>query len=167
MVNPQELNRYTYALNNPLKYVDPEGNQQEAVLALLPALALIPGAGEVILIGVAAVGTAYIVIRVYNAIKSNEQDKDEADNKNKNEPEVTRGKGDAPDKAEPNSDYEKIDDKGNVRSHTHYDQNGNKDYREDWDHPHGDIDGPHRHDYLYNEKGQQIASPETTELDPK
>lgn len=29
--NPQSWNRYTYALNNPLKYVDPEGLKSEPV----------------------------------------------------------------------------------------------------------------------------------------
>jgi guanyl-specific ribonuclease Sa len=29
-VNPQELNRYSYAIDNPLRYVDPEGNQAAA-----------------------------------------------------------------------------------------------------------------------------------------
>ena len=33
MIDPQELNRYSYALNNPLKYTDPEGNQQTNPIA--------------------------------------------------------------------------------------------------------------------------------------
>lgn len=64
---------------------------------------------------------------------------------------VTQGKSQAPQTGEPNSDYEQVDDNGNVRSHTHYDENGNKDYREDFDHTHSG-EQPHRHDYLIDPK---------------
>jgi hypothetical protein len=40
-----------------------------------------------------------------------------------------------------------VDWKGKVRSRTHYDENGNRDYRNDYDHKHGNY-GPHRHDWL-------------------
>ncbi|HLD06793.1 MAG TPA: RHS repeat-associated core domain-containing protein [Candidatus Nanoarchaeia archaeon] len=32
LVNPQSLNLYTYTLNNPMKYVDPSGNEQKGFL---------------------------------------------------------------------------------------------------------------------------------------
>ena len=32
--NPQSLNRYSYCLNNPLKYVDPSGHDSDAKVAL-------------------------------------------------------------------------------------------------------------------------------------
>lgn len=44
--NPQALNRYAYALNNPLKYIDPLGYQTEEVaVATAPVLIWVPGAG--------------------------------------------------------------------------------------------------------------------------
>jgi RHS repeat-associated protein len=33
LANPQSLNRYTYVLNNPLKYIDPTGMQEEGRFA--------------------------------------------------------------------------------------------------------------------------------------
>jgi RHS repeat-associated protein len=33
--NPQSWNRYTYALNNPLKYVDPDGQSPKVVIAII------------------------------------------------------------------------------------------------------------------------------------
>ena len=38
LTNPQSLNLYAYTLNNPLKYVDPSGNQQKKALALRASL---------------------------------------------------------------------------------------------------------------------------------
>jgi len=35
MMDPQELNRYSYALNNPLRYTDPQGNQVDFAQALI------------------------------------------------------------------------------------------------------------------------------------
>lgn len=60
--DPQKLNSYSYARNNPLKYNDPTGNGPEMVAPLM----LIPGVGEVAAIGIAAVGTAAILAYSYN-----------------------------------------------------------------------------------------------------
>jgi hypothetical protein len=54
-----------------------------------------------------------------------------------------QGKGQAPRTEDPNSDYEQIGENGDVRSRTHYDENGNMDYREDYDHTHNGVQ-PHR-----------------------
>ena len=35
VMDPQELNRYSYALNNPLRYTDPQGNQVDWAQALI------------------------------------------------------------------------------------------------------------------------------------
>jgi RHS repeat-associated protein len=35
VMDPQELNRYSYALNNPLRYTDPQGNQVDLAQALI------------------------------------------------------------------------------------------------------------------------------------
>jgi len=50
-VNPQALNRYSYCLNNPLKYIDPTGHDGEeavAVIGVVPIIIMIPGVGWVI-----------------------------------------------------------------------------------------------------------------------
>jgi RHS repeat-associated protein len=39
--NPQELNRYAYCLENPLRYVDPSGEQVEVFVALLAVIVFI------------------------------------------------------------------------------------------------------------------------------
>ena len=51
--NPQELNRYAYCLGNPLRYVDPEGEQWQVVFAII-ALTVMIGP-EVVLFGAAIV----------------------------------------------------------------------------------------------------------------
>ncbi len=50
--NPQSFNRYSYCLNNPLKYIDPNGHQQaeaaafaRGLMGLAGGLALVPGWG--------------------------------------------------------------------------------------------------------------------------
>ena len=63
---------------------------------------------------------------------------------------VKVGVGQAPDTGTPNSDYEQVDSDGQVRSRTHYDDNGYPDYRIDFDRGHGDIGGAHRHDFLFD-----------------
>ncbi|MBI4331638.1 MAG: RHS repeat-associated core domain-containing protein [Chloroflexi bacterium] len=60
VVAPQELNRYTYTLNNPVRYNDTAGNWgKEAALAILGSAVLIPGIGEVAI--VVAIGAAVVV----------------------------------------------------------------------------------------------------------
>ena len=56
--NPQTLNRYSYVLNNPMKYTDPTGNFWQ--FAALPALVSNP-VGWVIL-GIMTVATVYSII---------------------------------------------------------------------------------------------------------
>ncbi len=43
IANPQELNRYSYVLNNPLKYIDPDGHQVEAVAVVVGGGVLVYG----------------------------------------------------------------------------------------------------------------------------
>jgi uncharacterized protein YxeA len=75
---------------------------------------------------------------------------------------IARGKSQAPPQGEPNSTYEQVDDKGNLRSRTHYNENGQAETRDDFDHEHFDKKTQrylklHRHTYKYNEKGQPIG----------
>jgi hypothetical protein len=206
--NPQTLNRYSYCLNNPLKYVDPSGHTVQIVDGGLlswmdfcktdPDLALALGRSSVLIYW----GPNGIIPNIQLPL---EQDSQQAKAGFNNAPwaaattgsialaaddltgigiaddalipfvwagaaiswgvinrgaiadtitnwwdslttffsgNVTQGKGKAP----PTSKN------GNVRSRTHYDKNGNRDYREDYDHNHGSIDGPHRHDYLVDPK---------------
>jgi RHS repeat-associated protein len=58
--NPQSLNKYHYSLNNPLRYVDPDGHQAEEVLAWGVEF-LAAGAAAITIEGVAA-GAAVVVV---------------------------------------------------------------------------------------------------------
>jgi len=49
--NPQSLNRYSYCLNNPLRYVDPTGHQAQGLLAAAAALLANPVFGKILAFG--------------------------------------------------------------------------------------------------------------------
>jgi RHS repeat-associated protein len=197
--NPQCLNRYSYCLNNPLKYVDPSGHEGEEWESSPP-----PDYGDYLddvkngsnqtytdwknsqsggenpspneidktvanVLAPAAVGTTELETGISAALSTLLKAaglfgligsllfiKGDCPNPNDHsldvtKGDVTQGKGQAPDKGKPKSDYEQIDDKGNVKSRTRYDENGNKDYRDDYDHSHNGMQ-PHRHDWLIDPK---------------
>ena len=58
---------------------------------------------------------------------------------------------------EPNSIYEQVNTNGNLRSRSGYNENGHRDYRIDFDHPHGEIKGVHEHFFELNYLNQQTA----------
>ena len=74
--NPQALNPYSYALNNPLKYKDETGEYAEtAIDAIFLTLSLRdfymnPGIGTAFWVGLDAVGTALPVPSVFSYIKN-------------------------------------------------------------------------------------------------
>jgi hypothetical protein len=52
--NPQSLNRYSYCLNNPLKYIDPSGH-----VIVIPLAVVLVGAAAISLVAVASVPILY------------------------------------------------------------------------------------------------------------
>ena len=64
LVDPQRLNEYSYALNNPVRYVDPDGQMAETPFdVLVVALSLLdyvanPTWGNAIFLGLDAIGAA-------------------------------------------------------------------------------------------------------------
>jgi hypothetical protein len=81
-INSQELNRYSYVLNNPLKYSDPSGSSAwlAELVSAIPALAILIDIPLLGLIVAAAVFTFILVniindrINAANADKSNPDD---------------------------------------------------------------------------------------------
>jgi RHS repeat-associated protein len=68
------------------------------------------------------------------------------------------GLGRAPKNSVPNSIYEQVDQAGNVRSRTWYNERGQPFSRQDYDHPHGGVQ-PHEHLFNYNALGQPTGGP--------
>jgi hypothetical protein len=73
-----------------------------------------------------------------------------------NNTDVQQGKGRAPQQGRPNSIYEQVDDKGNVRSRTFYDENGRSFSRQDFDHSHGGMQ-PHEHQRQFDASGRPVT----------
>ena len=73
-----------------------------------------------------------------------------------NTTETTQGKGRAPKEGKPDSIYEQVDDKGNVKSRTFYDENGRSFSRQDFDHEHGGMQ-PHEHQRQFDKSGRPIT----------
>ncbi len=59
--NPQSLNRYSYTLNNPINYNDPDGHDGHCPECAAPLL-IIPGAAEVSLVALAVVAIVWLEI---------------------------------------------------------------------------------------------------------
>ena len=70
LMDPQQLNSYSYARNNPVVLIDPGGKA-----AVLFGAFFIPGAGEILAIGVVAVAGSYLLFEgtkvLVNKIKNN------------------------------------------------------------------------------------------------
>jgi len=69
-INPQEHNRYSYAINNPLRYTDPDGHQGKAVTAAGTGFLIIPGIGWLVGGALIAVGVVWTVEANTGAISS-------------------------------------------------------------------------------------------------
>lgn len=78
---------------------------------------------------------------------------------------ITSGAGKAGKTGTPNSIYEQLDDAGNVRSRTFYDENGRSFSRQDFDHPHGGMQ-PHEHGRTFDADGRPITPRTTHDLPP-
>jgi RHS repeat-associated protein len=100
--NPQSFNRYSYCLNNPLKYVDRSGNWPFAALALL---LLVPGAGE-ILIAVAAVALYVTTVLVTNEISKGTEWDDQGRPRPIEDPDFSVKTWKPEDPIPPNNDYD-------------------------------------------------------------
>ena len=78
---------------------------------------------------------------------------------------ITSGAGRASRTGTPNSIYEQLDDAGNLKSRTFYDENGRPFSRQDFDHPHGGMQ-PHEHHVGFDAQGRPIVREQVTPLDP-
>jgi hypothetical protein len=79
---------------------------------------------------------------------------------------VTSGMGRHPRSGTPNSIYEQLDSGGNVRSRTFYDENGRPFTRQDFDHTHGKIQGPHEQHRRFDASGKPITPKTINPLPP-
>jgi RHS repeat-associated protein len=79
---------------------------------------------------------------------------------------IKYGDARAPKQGEPNSIYEQLDDSGNVRSRTFYDENGHPFAHQDFDHHHGRIHGPHEQQREFDAQGRPITKERTIPLPP-
>jgi hypothetical protein len=61
-------------------------------------------------------------------------------------------RGQVPEKADPDTIYQEVDELGRIISETYFGEEGTKEVRVDYDHPHGGM-SPHRHYYWYDGKG--------------
>lgn len=76
-----------------------------------------------------------------------------------------QGRGRAPHNGDPNSIYEQVDESGNVRSRTYYDENGHSFTRQDYDHSHGGMQ-PHEHTRAFDQQGRPITPEDVHDLPP-
>lgn len=152
LVNPQRLNRYAYALNNPYRYIDSNGEMATeagfvfgTVIAPGPGTILGTAIGGIVDAGLGLTG-AYIAYKageaIYNAASKNEG----ADAK-KDPKKGIRAK-DLPGSAEPNSTAVKDsgDGRGQIRE---YGPDGRAKVDHDFGHDHGAGD-PHAHDWNWS-----------------
>ena len=78
---------------------------------------------------------------------------------------TTHGLSRAPQVGQPNSIFEQLDQAGNVRSRTFFDENGRSFSRQDFDHSHGGIQ-PHEHNRQFDTTGRPITSAEVGQVPP-
>jgi hypothetical protein len=77
---------------------------------------------------------------------------------------VSSGTGKVPKQGGPNSIYEQIGPEGKVTSRVFYDENGNPFGRQDFDHSHGTLEGPHEHSRQLHPQGRPVTPKVTRAL---
>jgi RHS repeat-associated protein len=172
IINPQENNRYSYTLNNPLKYTDSEGNQVEAIYYIYEAITGALGVLTGQCYGGHPTDTRELD-RVINNFLSDFQARcswwannikgwfnGEATTGDPNQDPIKRqGRGQAPKESTPNSEYEQLNEDNKLMSRTTYDKYGRQLMREDFSesgHTHNikGIDyAHHAHVFVWNEFG--------------